>query len=329
MDSKEYGGYLPLEVSHGMEYHAISASSGRRYDCGRTAIFAAATEGRFNKIHIPFFICNSVEVALKEAGVTVSRYSIDEHLQPRGLQLKDDKEAVLLVNYFGLMDETVHNLCTVYPTVLIDNTQAFFCPPVMKDGVSNIYSCRKFIGVPDGSYLVEKNCQAPVLEHSVSWPFYSFLCKAYEEGTNAAYAQNLDNEQRLFTSRCEMSPLTQHILQGVDYAQIRSLRRRNYQHMEKRLSDFNRFPISLGTGVPYLYPYWAPIGKGPQIRQALIERHIYVPTLWRECLSSCAPTSLEYQLSQDVIYLPIDQRYDLSDIDFIADVLLELEDNLR
>ena len=70
----------------------------------------------------------------------------------------NEKDCVLIVNYFGLMDKNIQKFIESYNNIniIIDNTQAFFSNPVWKDKVYNVYSCRKFIGVPDGGYLISK-----------------------------------------------------------------------------------------------------------------------------------------------------------------------------
>lgn len=73
--------------------------------------------------------------------------------------------------------------------------------------------------------------------------------------------------------------------------------------------------------MPYVYPYLAAKGKGTALRKVLLEKRIYTPTLWAECFSACQPDSIVYELSRDLICLPIDQRYEIEDIERMAKAL--------
>ena len=319
---QEYGGYLPLEIGDGREYHQFSEKDIRYYNCGRTAIYAACGELSISEIYIPYYICQTVADTIEALGIKVLRYHIDQNLEP--IEDFPQSAAVLFVNYFGLQNHLMNTLAVRYKTAIIDNTQAFFCPPVMREKVSNIYSCRKFIGVPDGGYLIEKNCRAKQFPSGESWQYYTFICKSRELGSNAAYQQNLENERRL-SEKEGMSELTRQFLKGVDYARIIKARRSNYRELDHLLVEKNRLRLDLGGGVPYMYPYWAKDGSGEYIRAELIQRGIYVPTLWRECDSICRPETLEYQWSKDLIFLPVDQRYNEDDMCSLVKTILEIE----
>ena len=243
---------------------------------------------------------------------------------PEDLKVSDGS-GVLLVNYFGLLDEFILEQQKQYDMVIIDCTQAFFCPPVLRKGVDNIYSCRKFIGVADGAYLIAEDSQADQFTSEDSWPSYLALCKAHERGTNAAYMESLENEKRFLNERNGMSKLTKKILRAVDYKSIKQKRRTNFAYLEQTLCERNRLKLPLNQGVPYLYPYWVREGTGPYIKAKLLEERIYIPTLWRECLDVCAPHELEYQWTNDLVCLPIDQRYDENDMKEIVKKVMDIE----
>ncbi len=317
----EYGGYLPLELVRGKEYFQVSEKEIRRYNCGRTAIAEAVKAAKLKKVCLPYYICDTVAAEIAGLGVETERYSIDARLCPVAAEACSADTGILLVNYFGLMDRQMEVMQASYQNVILDCTQAFFASPILRNGVSNIYSCRKFVGVPDGAYLIEKDCKARQLPLERSWDSYTYLCKAHAAGTNAAYAENLENERHLSCKRTGMSILTQKVLAGAPYDFIRNRRRKNYQKLDQLIGATNRLKLPAGDGVPYVYPYWATRGKGAAIREALRSKRIYTPTLWRECLDICQPGSIEYELSSDLLCIPIDQRYQTSDMVKLAEIL--------
>ena len=61
-----------------------------------------------------------------------------------------------------------------------------------------------------------------------------------------------------------------------------------------------------------------------EIRKQLIKQKIYIPVLWPNVLDECAVASWEYKLASDVLPLPVDQRYDLDDMEYIAETMSAL-----
>ena len=49
----------------------------------------------------------------------------------------------------------------------------------------------------------------------------------------------------------------------------------------------------------------------------LIENKIYTATYWPNVKECCDTDSLEYRMTYEVVYLPIDQRYGTEEMDFI------------
>ncbi len=149
---REFGGYLPLELPHGQELY--TGAGVLRLNCGRNAIVAALRDAGAKKVYLPYYNCNTVYDAVTRAGFAVERYPLDARRLPVCPALGDG-EWLLYVNYFGIAsDDLLAEVKRRWPRVIFDNTQAFFSAPRMDADSYNVYSCRKFVGVPDGAYLV-------------------------------------------------------------------------------------------------------------------------------------------------------------------------------
>ncbi|MBR1729653.1 MAG: hypothetical protein IJ728_09045 [Selenomonadaceae bacterium] len=63
MKTKEYGGYLPLELPKVQEYFSdIPEKNKLRVNCGRTAFYCALMMSKAKKVYVPYLNCkNSVE----------------------------------------------------------------------------------------------------------------------------------------------------------------------------------------------------------------------------------------------------------------------------
>ena len=68
-----------------------------------------------------------------------------------------------------------------------------------------------------------------------------------------------------------------------------------------------------------VYPYR--VREGADIRKKLIVDKIYVATYWPNVFQWCASDALECRLADDILPLPIDQRYGSCDMERILNVI--------
>ncbi|KAI4448319.1 hypothetical protein C823_002839 [Eubacterium plexicaudatum ASF492] len=71
-----------------------------------------------------------------------------------------------------------------------------------------------------------------------------------------------------------------------------------------------------------MYPFWST--KGGEVRRRLIAEKIYIPVLWPNVLEEMAEDTPEYQMAENILPLPIDQRYTEADMGYLADKLLNI-----
>lgn len=312
---KEYGGYLPLELKHGKSYYyKTDFMEVKDLNSGKAAIYYALKESCVKKVYIPFYICSSVVEIAKRAGVEIERYYISKELLPINVELKTDLEIILIVNYFGILYEKIKKILPQYSKVIIDNTQAFFADPILKRGVYNVYSCKKFLGVPDGGYLIAKELSEYPLEQDYSSEHMDFCLQSIEYGTGYAYESKKENDKRFLSEIKKMSPITNQILQNVDYTFVRECRMKNYAILQEKLKKYNQFNLEQIKFIPYYYPLF--LKKG--IQTELVKEKVYVPILWRELINDLFTDKPERIYSENIVYLPLDQRYSEYDMLEIA-----------
>lgn len=315
---KEYGGYLPLELTSKKEYY--HGEDVLPLNCGRSAIYYALRDANPSKVYIPYYNCQSVIEAVKRSGVKFEFYYLNEDFEPIDIQLKKN-EYILWVNYFGIFNnEKVNKLVEQYKNVIIDNTQAFYSEPNQQS--YNIYSCRKFFGVSDGAYLIKKDLESPNLEQATSYQTSMQLIKSIDLGTNEGYQEYLFAEDHIFDEVKKMSKLTQKILASIDYESIKIIRNKNFLHLDKELEKINQLSdrLTITTQTPMIYPL---LVKDKNLREKLINNNIYVPQWWRYLIEELEKNTFESYLSSYLFPLPIDQRYNEEDMNTIADFILK------
>jgi hypothetical protein len=60
-----------------------------------------------------------------------------------------------------------------------------------------------------------------------------------------------------------------------------------------------------------VYPYWC---EDKKLREKLITNKIYTPIYWPNVLDWSKKDSLENKMTKEIVYLPIDQRYNKEDM---------------
>lgn len=305
---KSIGGYFELELPQGTEYHnqAIALNT------GRNALEYILRVRGYKRVFLPYYSCEVLLEPFEKLGVETSFYHINQSLEPEQSVALKDSEAILYINYFGLKQDFVTTLAATYgKQLIVDNTQAFYAKPI--EGIDTFYSCRKFFGVPDGAYLY---CDARLdeeLEQDHSWERMTHLLKRIDVSAEAAYADFREQSVKLKNNPIRtMSNLSHRIMASIDFSGVAERRRQNYQFLDKALSNKNGMSLPLATDtVPMVYPF---LTADMQLRQRLIDSKVYIATYWPNVLDRCDENSTEETLTQQLLPIPIDQRYGSEDM---------------
>ena len=319
---KEIGSFIELELPKGKELFK-GESDIARLNTGRAAIWHAFRVSGAKAIWVPYYQCETVREFLGRKGVTVKYYHQDRNFEPTDLFPEQD-EAVLLVNYFGIMSHgRMSSLANRLPNVIIDNCQAFFCEPV--GGALNVYSARKFNGVADGAYVVGKNAHKYVEEYPqcYSSDTAAFLLKRIEYGCEGeGYQSRTINEGRVDTEDImKMSKLTRAMLDGADYENNRKLRRVNFNYACGLFSDINKIdPTNFydEKTVPMVYPL---VVEDDALLGKLIAAKHFQGHWWKYITEELPENTFEHWLSRYVIPVTIDQRYGAEELDYINKII--------
>lgn len=312
----EIGGYIEIEHYRGKLLHenAIALNSAR--NC-----LAYLIEARqIKKIALPKFLCNSVEKVCVKYGLKIRHYSVGEDFYPKDYEEKQD-EWLYLVNYYGQIDnEKIKEIKVKYHKIIVDNVQAYFQRPV--EHTDTIYTCRKYFGVPDGAFLYTEANISRELEQDKSADRMEHLLGRFENTASDYYLQYRKNETLMDNLPLKrMSLLTKNLLQAVDYENVKKRREQNYRLLDEELSHVNGLTIKIPHG-PFMYPFYVP--NGDEIRKDLQNQQIYIPTLWPDVFDICSKDELEYNWAKNILPLPCDQRYELSDMMRMANTILKL-----
>lgn len=308
---KEIGGYLELERFTGPMLHegALALSSGR-------ACLSYLIEQRgIRKIALPDFNCGVVAEACRAYGVRTRTYRVGLDFRPEEIGTEED-EWLYLVNFYGqLTEKELRSFSARFPKLIVDNAHAYFTPPV--PGADTLYTCRKFLGVPDGGFLYT-DAPARELPADESRERMDFVLGRFERPAGEFFAAASRNNDLLAIEPKRMSALTENLLRAVDYDRVRDIRTRNFRILHEALGSRNLLRLRETEGA-YAYPLMRP--EGQALRRKLIERKIYVPQLWPNVPEEQPAGSAACRLAEQILPLPCDQRYGTEEMAYIIDAV--------
>ena len=305
------GGYFSLELPKYEEYHTNAI----KLNTGRNCLEYILRSKKYSRVYIPYYSCIVMLEPFQKLGVNYSFYHINHNLEIAEEITLHRNEAILYINYFGLKERYIRKLSEDYGNrLIVDNTQAFYSPPI--SGIDTFYTCRKFFGVPDGAYLYTDASSDFELEQDVSYDRVESLVKRIDLSPEAGYKDfRKVSDGFIGQSIKKMSALTERLMQSIDYTSVAQSRRNNFIRLHKALSSTNLLNINLDAStVPMTYPY---LTKASLLRENLISKKIFIPKFWPCVLEWCTSYDIEHILARDLCPLPIDQRYNIEDMDII------------
>lgn len=301
---REIGGYFELECGNNIQYHKNSVL----LNSARNALRYIIRIHNIKHLYVPEYTCPVVWDSISEENCKYSLYKIDSNFLPT---MQFDKEAYILYNnYFGVCAKQVMYMLENYPNTILDNAQAFFSK--IYANIGNIYSPRKFFGLPDGGIVVtslQKTLDLETDDSSIN--LMSHLLKRIEYGAEVAYNDFQRNDKALEYNEVKyMSKLTQKLMGNIDYESIKKKRLNNYYFLYNNLGNTINNTL-LDDDIPMVYPY---ITNDMNLRDKLIKNKIFVATYWPNI-------NEQINFKTAIIPLPIDQRYDIDDMKHIVSII--------
>lgn len=309
------GGYFELELDRSGEYHTDAI----RVNSGRNALLYLLKARKYKRVFLPYFFCDVLLQPLSKLDVEVCFYPIDHHLEPifdySGVNGED---GFIYINYFGVKGSFIDVLIKKCPNCIIDNSQAFYSK--LKGNVDSFYSPRKFFGVPDGGYLYCEKQLDEKLVADKSIKRFEHLLKRIEVSAEEGYEDYQRNELSLNElPLMQMSRLTKALLSSIDYSFVSNKRVSNFNYLHQKLNDRNILKLPLGNeDVPLVYPFQSNIAN---LRETLTGKSIYTAVYWNNVLEKVENESIEFDMVKYTVYLPVDQRYSISDMDRIIEAI--------
>lgn len=307
-----------------------------RCDTGRTALRLALedwqtkTDGR-GQVWVPDYLCSSVFNVIKTQGIPFTVY-IDLpglHSMIKLPKPKDD-DLVVIVHYFGKLNSFALGWLADNPLrrwrVLEDCVQSPYSKGVCMIGDYALTSLRKWWPAPDGAQLFTnkplsyKPDLAPPDECFISQRLTAKILRSTIKNESQYLDLIHSSEEKLETSpprNC--SYFSARLLSCCDKQTALNHRRSNWQFINSHLNEVadqgdifsSLYKTLLIDEVPLTYPIRVAKGRRNRLRAWLSERKIYCPIHWSVDASADVRSMT---LSESILSLPIDQRYNEEDM---------------
>jgi len=113
-----------------------------------------------------------------------------------------------------------------------------------------------------------------------------------------------------------MSKFTKRMMASIDYQDATQKRRRNYEFLHRSLGGQKLSP----GDVPMIFPYITKAGGGI-LRKRLIQNKVFVAKYWPNVDLWAGENATETWMANNILPLPIDQRYGLDDMAKINELI--------
>jgi hypothetical protein len=305
---------------------------------GRSAFSALLSllkkQKTIKKVLIPAYLCPSVIQPLKELSIDYDFYPVNEKLEA----LPDVKKglAVLLIHYFGWINPATEKLRS-------EANENFFLIEDMSHAVlsewklgqnnkSHIFlSLRKFAPIPLGGWFNSEKIGLDSNDYynSLFWKSISIRFFKYLYLNSSQTDLNIENKyidlfnsiEKIFDNNSYPYALEKEgksLINNFDWNQIGIKRINNWNYLNKLMPQFvTPFHKNLPENVIPL-GYVIQSDQRDEIREKLMEANIFCPVHWRlpEGISK-KRFPLSHKLTSSLLTIPIDQRYDVTDMEYI------------
>lgn len=314
------GGYYELELTKGsFNYHTTPYT----FKSGRSSLHYILSLVKPSLVYIPYYTCNGLLESFEAAQISYLFYEINHLLEPDELPELGENEYFLYINYFDVKRQFVNQLSAKYADKLIvDCTQAFFMKGNGRSWFFN--SCRKYFGVPDGSFLYVPHHIQVLLQGEKNEQYTaSHLIKRFNGHAEDGYLAFLENEVLCGTEITGMSKLSEYLLSNVNYNEVIHKRHTNYEYLDAIFTEQHLSPPEpFDSCVPMVYPV---LLSKPVDRKLLSSHNIFIPIFWADVTNRNSPGfEIEKLVTEHLLPLPIDHRYNLADMERMVKLIKSL-----
>ena len=297
---------------------------------------------------MPAYCCHSMVDPFVKAGWKVVYYQLNEDLTANLDYLvqaiaKESPKAILVMNFYGSASTKEAVACVKKSCPECEVIEDFsHCTFSLADIFNNqvdyyVTSIRKSVGVCDGSVIISKESLDESCVEGGDTEFVSV--RKDSQKLKAEYSYSQDKEQKgvffpelrrqegeldAFEGVHRISSTGKEMLKVLNGGMIRYARQQNMKHildlLGGKVESIPGIERCLG-GAPFSLPIL--VKNRDEIQQKLAKKGVYAPVLWPICDEASSICPVSARMADEMLSIPIDQRYNYDDIEDIAKIVLE------
>ncbi len=294
---------------------------------------------------VPSFTCETVIQPFLDSGYDLKMYEINEEL---GIEkerfLEDIRESgvgvIIIHRYFGFdtmpdIGEIIDGIRNLGISIIEDRTQCLYSDIELLDADFFVASLRKWHGIPDGGILVCKegvidgkplNVDVELEQAKVDAGHAKYNYLFHHIGEKDSFLEKFRKAEDILDNRSQkykISPFSYAMQASLDISGMKQKRRRNYAMLTKGIRSVEGIESVFPELQKGVVPLYCPImvTERQHIQKFLCDRGIYAPIIWPKPDMLPDISGNRSKLYQNMLCIPIDQRYGEEDMDRIVNVL--------
>lgn len=339
MDDREMGSDFNIDITNISEQNYNNFSEYELITSGRACLYYIARSlSDSDIVLLPSYICESMIHPFDYKKIIY--YGITEQLKIDMNDLKNIVETntvsiIIVINYFGIIDEKINELrciCDKNKITIVEDVTHSYLTTTETYGDIVIGSIRKTLPIPDGAIIkindptIRINRLTTNVTLRTIFIFMKIIGMLMKNMFRLkfiwrpilVYVEQLLNTE--MTS--EISTISRYIINKTDLKKIKRIRGDNYNRLQDRLKCISLYSdIQLHFGFPIILKN---NGQRDIVREELIKNKIYPPIHWQVPKTVDEKYNESRKISNRIMTLPIDQRYDVQDMDRMAEIILRI-----
>ncbi len=305
--------------------------------------------GKEATILFPAYCCWSMSTPFEKSGWNIVYYRLNEDLTVDEAYLEEllmscKPDAILAMNFYGSAS-TRSAIAKVKAfdegiTVIEDFSHCTFSIKHVFDEHVDYYvsSIRKSVGVCDGAMILSKTKMNPTYIQAEVNDFSDRRAVAQKMKVRYSFSKDQVSKQFFlgeirdcevvlndFTVVRPMSEKAKKILAQINGEEIAYARRENMKHLWTLLGGKVKMVPGLERsfdGAPFSLPIL--VENRDEFQHKLAQNGIYAPVIWPICYEARKVCPVSAYVSDNMLSIPIDQRYDWDDMEDIAKNIIDL-----
>ena len=315
------------------------------FSSGRDAIYGLLNKLSSQRIWIPDLICKSVFTAIRQSGKEIHFYPINDQLLPESGWLSElqSGDIVFINHLFGIMPAALLDaLAKTDALVISDLTHKLYnltgWQTVASQSTFILSSLRKTMAVPDGAFVASRKHEIAEPQQPASDEFWAQRAAALLSRGGSANRGFMSDENFHLFKKAELwadanpaaarkiSDCSRGLLSTMsenDWEAARKQTHHNQAILATHLSDRIACPQVRATGtlpeiaVSSFFPILLEPAQRDKLKAVLAEQRIYCPIHWDTTF-----LKTEHPLSQRILSIPCDRRYNDRDMTYIAKLVI-------